>query len=45
MEAPQQSLYDGDALWLEDVVAKLRSHDFDYLDTKELIEEVESLGR
>jgi hypothetical protein len=40
-----QSLYDRDILlWVEDTVAKLKSHDFENLDLDNLIEEVESLG-
>ena len=39
------SLYDRDILlWVEDTVAKLKSHDFEQLDLDNLIEEVESLG-
>ena len=39
------SLYDRDILlWVEDTVAKLKSHDFENLDLDNLIEEVESLG-
>lgn len=39
------SLYDRDILlWVEDTVAKLKSHDFEQLDIDNLIEEVESLG-
>ena len=39
------SLYDRDILlWVEDTVAKLKSHDFEHLDIDNLIEEVESLG-
>ena len=39
------SLYDRDILlWVEDTVAKLKSHDFENLDIDNLIEEVESLG-
>jgi len=39
------SLYDRDILlWVEDTVAKLKSHDFEQLDIENLIEEVESLG-
>ena len=40
-----QSLYEQDILlWVEDTVAKLRSHDFEHLDLDNLIEEVEALG-
>ena len=39
------SLYDRDILlWVEDTVAKLKSHNFEQLDIDNLIEEVESLG-
>ena len=39
------SLYDRDILlWVEDTVAKLKSHNFEQLDLDNLIEEVESLG-
>jgi len=39
------SLYDRDILlWVEDTIAKLKSHDFEHLDIDNLIEEVESLG-
>ncbi len=39
------SLYDRDILlWVEDTVAKLKSHDFEQLDLENLIEEVEALG-
>ena len=43
---PRVSLYESDfALWLDDVAAKLRSHDFDQLDLENLVEEIEALGR
>ena len=39
------SLYDRDILlWVEDTVAKLKSHDFEQLDLDNLIEEVKALG-
>lgn len=39
------SLYDRDILlWVEDTVAKLKSHNFEQLDLDNLIEEVEALG-
>lgn len=39
------SLYDHDILlWVEDTIDKLKSRDFENLDIKNLIEEVESLG-
>jgi hypothetical protein len=39
------SLYDRDILlWVEDTVAKLKSHNFEQLDIENLIEEVEALG-
>ncbi len=39
------SLYDRDILlWVEDTVAKLKSHNFEQLDLENLIEEVEALG-
>ena len=39
------TLYEKDILlWLEDTVSKLKKHDFENLDIKNLIEEVESLG-
>ncbi len=41
-----QPLYDRDTLlWLEDIVAKLKAHDFINLDIENLIEEIEALGR
>ena len=40
------SLYDIDyQLWLDEVVAQLRSQDFGRIDLENLIEEIESLGR
>lgn len=39
------TLYEKDILlWVEDTVSKLKKHDFENLDIKNLIEEVESLG-
>jgi hypothetical protein len=39
------TLYEKDILlWVEDTVGKLKKHDFENLDIKNLIEEVESLG-
>jgi hypothetical protein len=39
------SLYEQDILlWVEETVAKLKTHDFENLDLENLIEEVESLG-
>ena len=39
------TLYEKDILlWVEDTVSKLRNQDFENLDLKNLIEEVESLG-
>jgi hypothetical protein len=44
--ANQASLYNLDfALWVEDVTAKLKARDFDHLDLKNLIEEMEALGK
>jgi len=43
--APQRTLYDRDyLLWTQEIVAKLRTRDFDGLDIENLIEEIESLG-
>jgi len=43
--ATNTSLYERDYYeWVEDVVNKLRSRDFDLLDIENLIEEIESLG-
>jgi hypothetical protein len=40
------SLYEQDfALWIEDVVAKLKARDFDNLDVDNILEEIESLGK
>lgn len=42
----KQSLYDTDyALWVKDTAIKLKAMDFDHLDIKNLIEEIEDLGR
>ena len=39
------TLYEKDILlWVEDTVSKLKKHDFENLDIKNLIEEVEALG-
>ena len=39
------TLYEKDILlWVEDTISKLKKHDFENLDIKNLIEEVESLG-
>jgi hypothetical protein len=39
------TLYEKDILlWVEDTVSKFKKHDFENLDIKNLIEEVESLG-
>ncbi|MFM7576936.1 MAG: DUF29 family protein, partial [Microcystaceae cyanobacterium] len=39
------TLYEKDILlWVEDTVSKLRNQDFENLDLKNLIEEIESLG-
>jgi hypothetical protein len=44
--ASQASLYNRDfALWVEDVMAKLKARDFDHLDLENLIEEIEALGK
>lgn len=41
----RSSLYEQDILlWVEDTVAKLKTHDFENLDLENLIAEVESLG-
>ncbi len=45
-QATTTSLYDRDYYdWIESTVNKLRNRDFDHLDTENLIEELESLGR
>jgi len=45
-QATTTSLYDRDYYeWIESTVSKLRNRDFDHLDTENLIEELESLGR
>lgn len=45
-QATTKSLYDRDYYaWIETTVGKLRAGDFDHLDTENLIEELESLGR
>lgn len=42
----QASLYEQDfALWIDETVAKLRTHQFEDIDLENLIEEIESLGR
>lgn len=42
----KKSLYDRDLnLWLEDTVAKLKSHRFDELDLAHVIEEIEGLAK
>lgn len=45
-QATTTPLYDRDYYeWIESTVSKLQSRDFDHLDTENLIEELESLGR
>jgi hypothetical protein len=42
----KMSLYEQDfALWIEDVVAKLKARDFDNLDVDNMLEEIEALGK
>jgi Domain of unknown function DUF29 len=42
----QTSLYDQDfSLWLEATASRLKARDFDHIDLKNLIEEIETLGR
>jgi len=44
--AANPELYDRDYLqWVEDIVNKLRTKDFDHLDIENLIEEIEDLGK
>jgi len=42
----KKSLYESDYLrWTQEIVAKLRTRDFEHLDIENLIEEIEDLGR